>query len=119
MNDFTIIARILGAIRAYDGKPFNAAAVSPAALKTDEATRDLLAIKLQNAGYIEGLITSEGIDNCMSPCVFWESSAPSITLAGLEYAQECKPLHKAIQTLAQDAVAAAVSATASGITSLL
>lgn len=118
MNDFTIIARILGAIRAYDGKPFNVAAVSPAALKTDEATRDILAIKLQNAGYIEGLITTEDIDNAPD-CVLWQASTPSITLAGLEYAQECKPLHKAIQTLAQDAVAAAASATVSGITSLL
>ncbi|WP_058270443.1 YjcQ family protein [Olsenella massiliensis] len=118
MNDFTVIARLLAAIRAYDGKPFNAAAVSPAALKTDEATRDLLALKLQNAGYIEGLITTEDIDNAPQ-CVLWRSSSPSITLAGLEYAQECKPLHKAIQTLAQDAVTAAVSATASGITNLL
>lgn len=118
MNDFTIIARILAVIRVYDGKQFNAAAVSCEALGTDEQTRDLLAIKLQNAGYIEGLITTEDIDN--SPdCVLWQASTPSITLAGLEYAQECKPLRKAIKALNNDFVAAAISTTASGIASLL
>ncbi len=47
MNDFKVIARLLGAIRSCEGEPFNVAAVSPEALGTTERQHDVLAVKLQ------------------------------------------------------------------------
>ena len=56
MDDFKVIARLLAAIRASEGSPmFDVALVDEKVLKTTAANRDLLAVKLQKAGYIEGL----------------------------------------------------------------
>lgn len=84
MTDRAVIARLLGVIRAYDGRPFDVAAVSPSALGCDEATRDLLACKLQDVGLVDGLITTGGVDGCEAREVMWGESSPGITLAGIE-----------------------------------
>ena len=95
MNDFETIARILAAIRQGEqNPPFNVALVDEKALKTTARNRDLLAIKLRNGGYIDGLVTNEDIDNA-EPAVQWQCSNPRITLKGMEYMQTCKPLKRA------------------------
>lgn len=58
MNDFKAMARILMSIRASEDMPaFDPNMVDPSVLKCDEKTRDLLAVKLQESGYVEGLIS--------------------------------------------------------------
>lgn len=42
MSDFSAIARILGAIRGCEGKPFNVSAVSPEALGTGDAVIEVM-----------------------------------------------------------------------------
>ncbi len=96
MDDFKVMARLLAAIRAAEeNPPFSPALVSPKALKTTEAKRDLLAIKLQKAGYIEGVWVEGGIDNLERPVVLWNASHPEITLKGLEYIADNQVLRKA------------------------
>lgn len=113
MDDFKVIARLLAAIKAgEDDPPFDVALVSPKALKTTELKRDRLALKLQKAGYIDGLFVVDDIDNLPEPVVLWDSSSPSITLDGLEYIATNTTLRKAgaeIKAFAADVAAKAVS----------
>jgi len=81
MSDFKTIARILGAIRSCEGRPFDVATVSPEALGVDERQRDVLAVKLQNAGKISGLMTAEDVGNAPLT-VLWGQSRPEVTLDG-------------------------------------
>lgn len=97
MSDFHTMARILGAIRSCEGRPFDVATVSPEALGVDERQRDLLAVKLQRAGKVSGLMTAEDVGNAPLT-VLWGQSRPEVTLDGLEYLAECKPLRKAART---------------------
>lgn len=113
MNDFETIARILAAIRQGEqNPPFNVALVDEKALKTTARNRDLLAIKLRNGGYIDGLVTTEDIDNA-ELAVLWQYSSPAITLKGMEYMQTCKPLAKAgkqLKEISTDIAAKAIQA---------
>lgn len=118
MSDFAAIARILGAIRSCEGRPFNVTAVSPEALGVDERTRDLLAVKLQHAGKVEGLVTTEDIDNAPL-AVLWAQSRPSVTLDGLEYMATCKPLRSAAKGIVDAATSAAVSASVAALGGML
>lgn len=81
MSDFKTIARILGAIRSCEGRPFDVAAVSPEALGVSEEQRDMLACKLQRAGKVGGLMTTEDIDGAPLR-VLWAQSEPEVTLDG-------------------------------------
>lgn len=64
MTDTKTIVRILAAVRVEQGRPvFNVSTVSEQVLRTDEATRDRLALMLQKEGYIDGLYIIDGIDN--------------------------------------------------------
>lgn len=104
MDDFKIIARLLAAIRAgEDEAVFPLALIGEGVLRTTAQRRDSLALKLQKAGYIEGLYLVDGIDNAPFPVILWDNSHPTITLRGLEYIQETKPLQKAIGELAKSA----------------
>lgn len=113
MNDFTTIARILAAIRQGEqNPPFNVALVDERVLKTTARNRDLLAIKLCDEGYIDGLMTTEDIDNA-ELAVLWQYSSPTITLKGMEYMQTCKPLKKAgrqLKEIGTDIAAKAIQA---------
>lgn len=100
MDDYKIIARLLAAIKASEESPaFDVALVDEKVLKTTSTRRDLLAVKLQKANYIEGLLVIDGIDNQASPVVMWNQSKPEITLAGLEWMETNAPLRKAITEL--------------------
>ena len=99
MDDFKIIVRLLAAIRASETeRTFNPALVDEKVLRTTAAKRDNLAIKLQKAGYVDGLITTEDIDNAPLE-VLWNLSKPEVTLSGLEYLQENKAVKKAGQEI--------------------
>ena len=116
MSDFKTIARILGAIRSCEGRPFDVAAVSPEALGVSEEQRDVLACKLQRAGKVGGLMTTEDIDGA-SLRVLWAQSAPEVTMEGLEYMATCEPLRSAARDVM--GVSAAVSATVTALGSML
>lgn len=60
----------------------------------DGRQRDLLAVKLQRAGKVSGLMTAEDVGNAPLT-VLWGQSRPEVTLDGLEYLAECEPLRKA------------------------
>lgn len=108
MNDLKAIVKIMAAIRASETKPvFDQALVSQEVLKVDEQTRDILAVKLQKAGYVEGLMVVDDIDNQSVPYIFWNNSKPSVTLAGIEYMQENAAFRKAAAEVKQDALAVA------------
>ena len=105
MDDFKIIARLLAAIRASEGNPvFNPALVDERVLNTAESKRDILAVKLQKAGYIEGLFVVDDVDNQAVPHVIWERSKPCVTISGLEWMESSAPLKKAIQEVKGTAV---------------
>lgn len=95
MDDFKTIARLLAAIRQGElNPPFNVSLVDEKVLRTTARNRDLLAIKLRDAGYIDGLVTTEDIDNAPIE-VLWQYSNPTITIKGMEFMQTSKPLHEA------------------------
>ncbi len=118
MSDFHTMARILGAIRSCEGRPFDVAAVSPEALGVSEGQRDVLARKLQRAGKVGGLVTAEDVDGA-PPRVLWAQSRPEVTLEGLEYMATCEPLRRAAREVVGASVSAAVSAASAALGSML
>ena len=76
-------------------------------LKTTDVNRDILAVKLQKAGYIEGLVIIDDVDNQKFPHVAWGKSKPAVTLEGLTWVQENEPLRKAIKELKDDGISVA------------
>ena len=119
MDDFKVMARLLAAIKeGEDNPPFDVALVSPKALKTTEAKRDALAVKMQKAGYVEGLWVEDGIDNMQRPAVLWNASSPEVTLKGLEYVATNSTLRKAgreIAGIGEDIAAKAVAMQVNGL----
>ena len=112
MDDFKVMARLLAAIRASEESPvFDVALIDEKVLKTTAVNRDLLAVKLQKAGYIEGLVI---IDDYVA----WEKSKPAVTLEGLTWMQENKPLRKAINELKDDGISVAAKAVSNYIQKL-
>lgn len=89
MDDMKLIAKLLHGIRQSEmGEKFNGldlltkykdesgnTVISPQEVKWLSA----LALKLQKAGYIEGILTDEYFG------VGWQHSRPTLTLAGIEY----------------------------------
>lgn len=100
MDDFKAMAKVLAAIKAgEDSEVFNLALISERALGITEKQRDKTALLLHKNGYIEGLHIIDGIDGQRIPVICWNASSPSITLDGLKYIEECKPLKKAFAAL--------------------
>lgn len=118
-DDFKVMARLLGAIRANEEKPvFDPLCVDEKVMCTTAAHRDALAIKLQKAGYIEGVFILDGIDNMPRPVVLWNNSHPSITIAGLEFIRTSEPLRKAGQAILEIGIAVASQAVSAAMTQL-
>ena len=108
MDDFCLIAKLLAAIKSSeDDERFNIALVDEKALKTTAAHRDMLAFKLKQAGYIDGLCVIDDVNGMSRPAVLWERSKPYITIAGMEYIQSSDPLRAAINSLKETAVGVA------------
>lgn len=100
MEEFKIIARLLAAIKAGEKQnEFDINLIDSKVLKTDDSTRDMLAIKLQKEGYIEGLFIVDDIDNMPRPVIMWNASRPQITLKGYEYIDNSSSLKKAFKEL--------------------
>ena len=114
MKDFQTMVRLLAAIRAGEGKPFNTALVDERVLKTYDAERDALACKLQREGYIDGLYIIETLDEGPDT-VLWEQSRPEVTIKGLELMQNSEPLRKAAEELKNAAVQTAAAMVAGKI----
>ena len=82
MNDMQAIIRLMEAIREAERLPvWSPFFVDEKKVRAPKRDRDILAIKLQKAGLIEGLRLSDDVRNE----VIWEISEPEITLAGIEY----------------------------------
>lgn len=95
IQEIKITACLLAAIKAGERQAvFNINLVACEILKTNEVTRDKLAIKLQNDGYIEGLVIN---DNNLS--IMWNASRPQITLKGYEYIDNSSSIKKAFKEL--------------------
>lgn len=108
MDDFKLIAKILAAILASENNEvFNCSLIDERTLKTTAEYRDNLILKLKAAGYIDGLYIIDGIGNLDKPVIMWDSSKPSVTLAGMEYMKTSQPLRKAIEELKAANVAVA------------
>ena len=119
MDDFKVMARLLAAIRASEESPvFDVALIDEKVLKTTDVNRDSLAVKLQKAGYIEGLVIIDDVGNQKVPYVAWEKSKPAVTLEGLTWMQENKPLRKAINELKDDGISVAAKAVSNYIQKL-
>lgn len=120
MEDFKIMAKLLAAIHGSEDKPqFRETFVDASALGTTERKRDLLACKLQSDGYIDGLMTADDIDNAPKSKVLWNYSQPIVTIKGLEYIQNSKPLQKAFREIASAGKELAIEGMIEGATSFL
>lgn len=116
MNDFKVMARILSAVKQCEkSRSIDLALFDPKVLGTDEQTRDSLVIKMQKDGYVEGFFIEDGIDNLPYPVVLYNASTPSITLKGMTYIEENKPLNKAIKELKKAALSVAVNKISNGL----
>lgn len=95
MDDMKLIVKILGLIREQEKEGvYNAIVFSEECLKCPQRQIDTLALKLKKAGYIDGLLTTEDINNCEN-MVLWQHSKPEITLSGIEYMNENSAFRKA------------------------
>lgn len=119
MNDMKTIVRLLAAIREAEKTPvWNPVYVSEKVIKASARDRDILAVKLQKSGLIQGLITADDIDNAPKNTVLWEQSNPSVTLAGIEYMENNDAFNKAakeIGTATVSAISAAIEAKIAGM----
>lgn len=120
MNDMKTIVRLLTAIRAAEERPvWDPSFVSEKVLKASARERDILACKLQKAGLIEGLITTEGIDNAPKNTVLWEQSEPEVTLKGIEYMETDSTFLKAAKEIGKMGLGIAASVVEAKITGML
>lgn len=120
MDDFKIIARLLGAIRAGEENGiFDVNLVDEKVLKTTAKKRDSLAIKLQKKKYIDGLFIIDDIDNMSEPCVLWSSSKPTVTLDGLEYIATNAPLQKAMREIKDVGISLAAQVVSNSISEMI
>ena len=110
MDDFKIIARLLAAIKASEESPvFDVALVDEKVLRTTAVKRDILAVKLQKAGHIEGLVIIDDVDNQKVPFVAWNVSKPYITLEGLTWMETNEPLRKAVKEVKESGISFAAA----------
>lgn len=101
MEDFTVIALMLAAVREGElHPPFSAAYVDERVLSTTEANRDRLVIKLAENGFVDGLVI-----DAASASVLWERSNPKMTRDGTRYFQSCKIPRKMGRKLKEDGTA--------------
>lgn len=108
MNDFKVMAKILTAVKVCEHeRKMNPVLFDIKVLKTDEATRDSIVVKLQEDGYVDGFLIVDDIDNQAYPAVMYNTSNPKITIKGLTFIEENKPLKKAIEELKNIVLSAA------------
>lgn len=116
MNDFKVMAKILSAVKQCElARNMQTELFDVKVLKTDESTRDSLIIKLQKEGYIDGFFIVDDIDNQTYPVIMWNASLPSITIKGMTFIEENKPLRKAIDALKNTVLGSAAEKVTKGL----
>lgn len=94
MNSMKLIVKILGLVSEQEkAKKYNPNVFTSHCLGCQQSEIDGIAMKLQNAGYIEGLMTTEDIDNA-DDAVLWACSHPAVTIAGIEYMETNSAFNK-------------------------
>lgn len=102
MTDMKLIVKLLGIISEQEkAREYNPLMFNEHCIGCPQAQIDCLAKKLQDAGYVSGLMTTEDIDNCDDNLILWELSKPSITLAGIEYMETNSAFLKAKKSLSE------------------
>ena len=100
MNDMQAIAKILVVFRESEKiGAVNMCLLDEKSLRVTERERDALVIALLHAGLIEGVATTEDVDNA-SDEVLWNLSRPRVTLAGIEYMSTDSNFKKAARDIA-------------------
>ena len=85
VNDMQTIIRLITAIRKAENAPvWSPFFVSEEVIKAPARDRDILAVKLQKAGLIEGLRLADSPRNE----VIWSISEPETPLAGIEWMEK-------------------------------
>ena len=101
MNTMRLFVKILAVVKEQENSgEYNPLMFSQSAIGAPQREIDVAAKKLQNAGYISGLMAGKGIDNRDSSTIIWECSKPSITIAGVEYMETNGAFNKAKSELA-------------------
>lgn len=109
MDDMKLIVKILGLIREQEKEGvYNTIVFSEECLKCPQRQIDTLALKLKKAGYIDGLLTTEDINNCKN-MLLWQHSKPEITLSGIEYMNENSAFRKAKEQLKELGITSATA----------
>lgn len=109
-DDFKTMAKILYSVKVCERQGYmDKSQFAEEVLGVDNQTRDSLIISLQRDGYVDGFNIIDDIDNMKYPVVMIDHSLPRITVKGLEYIEESKPLKKAIKALRDMAIEVAKS----------
>ena len=99
MNDLQVIAKILVVIReSQKTGAVNFDLISEKSLGVTEKERDDFIITLFHSGLIEGIITSEDIDNAPD-LILWNLSKPRVTLEGIKFMNNDSDFKKAIKEI--------------------
>lgn len=99
MDNMKLTAKILLLISESENEGKHDPMVySESCLKCPQRQIDACVIRLKNAGYVDGLYTTENIDNC-EDSVLWGCSKPRLTLAGVEYMSSNDSFRKAKEEL--------------------
>ena len=85
MEDFKAMLRILAAVYAREKANGGLEYLDERIVKTDDKTRDILLMKLQKQGYIEGLHIVESVDGQRVPVILWQDSFPTVTFSGMQF----------------------------------
>lgn len=94
MNSMKLIVKIMGLVSEQEkSREYNPNVFNTHCLGCPQSEIDGIAIKLQNAGYIEGLMTTEDIDNA-DDSVLWAYSRPTVTIKGIEYMETNNAFNK-------------------------
>lgn len=119
MDDFKIMLRLLAAIYACEGKPFNCTVVDERVIGCDPEKRDRLALKLRKEGFIDGLRVIDGVDGMQRPIILWDKSSPEVTFKGLEYMDSNETFKKVAAEMKDTAVQIAAGIVGNVITGIV
>ena len=101
MNTMRLFVKLLAVIKEQETSgAYNPLMFSQRAMGAPQREIDIAARKLQETGYISGLMTTEDIAGHDGNAILWKASSPSITIAGIEYMETNSAFRKAKAELA-------------------
>lgn len=102
MNDMKVLTKILVAIRESQKiGAVNFDLISEKSLGITEKERDDFIIALLHGGLIEGITTSEDIDNAPN-LILWHLSHPRVTVEGIKFMSNDSDFKKAIKEIIKE-----------------